>query len=69
MKQIWNELMEKSVVFRILVYLGIGALLCGCINLCDYIIPWDNYRYDFLIILIVFCTAMILRKIGKIEKK
>lgn len=69
MKQIWNELMEKSVVFRILVYLGIGALICGVIGLCDNLIPWEYIRYNFLIILIVFCTAMILRKIGKIGKK
>ena len=65
MNKTWNELMEKSVILRILVYLGIGVLICGVIGLCDNLIPWDNIRYNLLIILIVFCTSMILRKLGK----
>lgn len=69
MKKTWNELMEKSVILRILVYLGIGVLICGVIDLCDNLLPWDNIRYNLLIILIVFCTSMILRKLSMSKKK
>lgn len=69
MKKTWNELMEESVILRILVYLGIGVLICVVIDLCDNLIPWDNIRYNLLIILIVFCTSMILRKLSMSKKK
>ena len=68
--------MNKGVVARVLIYLAIGiGVAIGAYILNNYVFGitkwWSECElyHLFIIIVVIFCTCLILHKIGKLQNK
>lgn len=61
---------EKHFIRNILIYLAIAvAVAISVFMLSHYVIGWDYCEYYFLLTTVIFCTCLILHKLGELKGK